>query len=199
MAVSVWKKNYAHFFVRWAQLNLFTFIFSKQEKENPFFLYYKVISANRITARCLTRTNLFFSNSDPFTQSCGGDRAKVKSSQLKYVFKSSSRVGGGIWSTKKPFIAKQVKYLASAKSPLSLQFRSSPMNTRLFLSLLWKLEKLITIFQKIQICFQSSVEQQILAVIKNKRQVCVVVLTIFILILISLYTILTMVRFSQFQ
>ena len=78
MAVSVWKKNYAHFFVRWAQLNLFTFIFSKQEKENPFFLYYKVISANRITARCLTRTNLFFSNSDPFTQSCGGDRAKVK-------------------------------------------------------------------------------------------------------------------------
>ena len=78
---------------------------------------------------------------------------KSKSSQLKYVFKSSSRVGGGIWSTEKPFIAKQVKYLASAKSPLSLQFRSSPMNTRLFLSLLWKLEKLITIFQKIQICF----------------------------------------------
>ena len=59
-------------------------------------------------------TNLKF-----LTSSLVAAQPKSKSSQLKYVFKSSSRVGGGIWSTEKPFIAKQVKYLSSAKSPLS--------------------------------------------------------------------------------
>ena len=145
--------------------SFYIYIFETGKRKSNFFLYYKVISANRITARDDLKNFLQFRPFYPKLWWRLAAQPKSKSSQLKYVFKSSSRVGGGIWSTEKPFIAKQVKYLSSAKSPLSrisiIPHEYSPVPVSFM-----EIRKADYYFSKNSNLFLV-VEQQILAVIRK--------------------------------
>ena len=101
----------------WIFLHLY---FRNRKKKIHFFCIIRWFPQTALLPDVWLEQTYFFPIQTLLPEVVVAAQPKSKSSQLKYVFKSSSRVGGGIWSTEKPFIAKQVKYLASAKSPLSL-------------------------------------------------------------------------------
>ena len=77
MAVSVWKKLCSFFCQMGLVESFYIYIFETGKRKSNFFCITRWFLQTALLLE-LTWTNLFFSNSDPFTRSCGGGTAEVK-------------------------------------------------------------------------------------------------------------------------